>query len=830
MVPALLLLLLAFLPDAHLPDEPRTLLASPATGSLSIDGRLDEAAWQAAEVATGFRQFEPDEGAPASLRTEVRVLYGATALYVGAVMHDPEPDQIRRPLSRRDEPGDTDRFVVAIDGYLDRQSANVFTLTAAGVQLDAARSGNSFDRSWDAVWTSAVRLTPEGWTAELSIPYSMLRFSRAEEQTWGIQFQRVIPRKSETVAWQPITRQNEGTGFIAGRLEGLRGIAPRRTFQLTPYTLSRGRTAEDAERPGTADATLSGDVGADLKLGLASNLILDATVNPDFGQVEADPAILNLSTFEAFFEERRPFFLEGTAIFDYTIDSGRDGRLLYTRRIGGDAPIIGAAKITGRSDAGLSGGALASLTGVAAQPSRLFAAGRLKQELRGRSFVGAGLTYFDEFGGLATAGGSRALVGGGDWEVRVADDTYRWDGAATLSHTGTEDMETGFGVYTGYDKIRGTTTWGTGVRVYSDRFRPNDLGRLRENDLIRLGAGGTTFLNRAEPVGPFRRVRVSLFADQTWSYAARTNRGFGGSANARWELRDFSEVGLSVGFGGLGGFDVRETRGLGLVRNRRTLSLDLGYESDSRRRFRFETEGGLRLQQGGGVGWEAGLEIDWNASDRLDLALEAVYASDDGEIAWAASEAFRRTDAGFAIGTDDGAGDPGDVTPFDDGGTLDGVLDGVGLYNGQPDRYFLPVFGARDTRELDLALRTSVTFRPNLSLQLFTQLFAARGRFRDFALLAAPDDPRAFDAYPKRRAFSVESLISNAVLRWEYRPGSALFVVWSHNRFAEDATVRFADDPAASPFDTPTLRQLGDTFGLYPENVLLVKLSYLIMR
>lgn len=828
----LLTALLAVPPDT----EPRTVTAAPVDGPLSIDGRLDEAAWDAAGVATDFVQFEPDEGAPASFSTEVRVLYGATTLYVGAVMHDPEPEQIRRPLSRRDDDGGAALFVVGIDGYLDQKSAYLFAVTAAGVQLDAVQTGDDSDTSWDAVWDSAVRVTPEGWVAELAIPYSMLRFSPAEEQTWGVQFQRTIPRRSEEDFWQPVTREEQGTGFIAGRLTGLRGIAPRRTFQLRPYTLSRARTFEDAQRLGTADASFGADVGADLKVGLASNLILDATINPDFGQVDADPAQLNLSTFETFFEERRPFFLEGTAIFDYTIDSGRDGRLLYTRRIGAADPIIGAAKLTGRTSGGLSVGGLAALTGDAFSPARLFGTARAKQEFGARSFVGAGLTYVDEVGSERTFSGARALVGGGDWDVRVGGGTYRWDGAATGSYrtptasASTAPSETGFALYTGLDKIRGNTTWGTGLRVYSDTFRPNDLGRLRQNDYVRVGGGGSTYLNSGKPLGPFRRVRLNLFGDQTWSYAGLVNRGFSSSASANWDLKNFSAFGLNVGVEGLGGFDVRETRGLGLIRNRRSASVDASYETDSRRRLRLEPEAGLSFQERGGLGWRAEMEVEWNASDRLDFSLDAEYASDDGRVAWAANESFRRTQSGLAIGETDGP--PADVSgfvPFGDP-ALRASFDDLPVYNGVVGEYYLPVFGARDTRALDLALRTSVTFRPNLSLQLYSQLFAARGRYRDFQLLAAPDDLRPFDAYPKRRAFSVESLLSNAVLRWEYRPGSTVFVVWSHTRFGEDDAVRFFDDDTASPFATPTFTQLGDAFRIYPENVFLIKLSYLIMR
>jgi len=841
-MPVLLLmaaLLAALLPALPSPDDDavRTVAAARTDGAISVDGRLDEAAWQAAGVAADFVQFEPDEGAPASFDTEVRVLYGPSALYIGAVMHDPEPDRIRRPLSRRDDDGEAAAFVVGIDGYLDQRTAYLFAVTAAGVQIDGARSGNSTDESWDAVWDSDVRVTPDGWVAEFAIPYSMLRFSQANEQTWGIQFQRTIPRRSEEVYWQPVTRDEQGIGFISGQLTGIRGISPRRTLQLRPYTLSRARTFESNDRPGSAEATFGADVGADLKVGLASNLILDATINPDFGQVDADPAVLNLSTFEIFFSERRPFFLEGTAIFDYTIDSGRDGRLLYTRRIGADAPIIGAAKLTGRTSGGLSVGGLASVTGTEFTPDRFFGAARVKQELSGRSAVGLGLTYADYIGTSAPRAGRRALLGGGDWDIRLGDGTYRWDGAATASYRTSPSAvdlgvpsETGFAIYSGLDKIRGNTTWGSGLRVYSDTFRPDDLGRLREVDLIRVGFGGGTFLNGGNPLGPFRRVRVSLFGDQTWSYAERINRGFSGSANAEWEFMNFSELRLSAGGGGLGGFDVRETRGLGPIRNQRTINTSLSYSTDSRRQLRLEPGVGVSFGEDGAVGWETGLEVDWTVSDRIDLSLDAEYGSVDGRLAWAANELLVRTVDGYAIGAPSGRPDAEDLVPFDDRGTLDATLAGLPVYDDQPGTYYLPVFGARDTREFDLALRTNVTFRPNLSLQLYTQLFAARGRFRDNQLLADADDLRPFDAYPKRLDFSVESLLSNAVIRWEYRPGSTLFVVWSHTRQGETDAVRFLDDPGESPFATPTLTQLGDTFGIYPENVFLVKLSYLLMR
>lgn len=800
-------------------SEPRTLAATRTDAAIAVDGRLDEPAWAEAETATNFVQFEPDEGAPASRRTEVRVLYGPAALYVGAVMYD-EPDRIRRPLSRRDDTGDADYLLVGVDGYLDRRTGYAFGVTAAGVQFDAVLSGNSSDFSWDAVWDAAVRVTEDGWIVEMEIPYSMLRFSQASEQTWGVQFERRIARNDETAQWEPVTRAERGGGLIFGRLTGIRGIEPRRTLQVRPYALSRVRAFEDAAAPGTPDAETGADVGADLKVGLASNLILDATINPDFGQVEADPAVLNLSTFETFFDERRPFFLEGTTVFDYGIDSGRDGRLLYTRRIGAFDPIIAATKLTGRSERGLSVGALASITGSDLDPERLYAAGRLKQELGERSYVGSGLTYFD---GPQADGRRRAVAGGGDFVARLAQNTYQWDGTLTLSHVDAPgERRTGFAFYSGFDKIRGTATFGSGVRVYSDDFHVSDVGRLNEVNLVRALLGGSVYLNGARPFGPVRRADVGGFGTQTWRYSDGTNRGFEFSGSSSWELMNFSTVNVGYGVGGLGGVDVRETRGLGPVRNRRTGRLSLAYETDARRRFVAEPSAGIEVQEGGGLGRSLALEIDWNASDRVALELGASYGVYDDFTAWAANETFRRADAGWLVGTDD-------EIPFGDAAALDAAFAGVPFHDG-PGRYIVPLFGTRDTREFDVSLRTNVVFRPNLSLQLYSQLFAARGRYRDFRLLAAPDDLRDLAGYPKRRDLSLQSLVSNAVLRWEYRPGSALYVVWSHHRGDALDVLRLPAPGAPTPFEQGTFDHLGDTFGLYPENVLLVKLSYLLMR
>ena len=815
---------------------PPQLAVAPA-GDVRVDGHLDEAAWEPAPVAQGFVQFEPDEGTPASERTEVRVLRGTDALYVGARMWAQDPSQIRTVLSRRDDTGGADAFTVSLDSYDDGRTAYVFGLTAAGVQFDATLEGNRDDESWDAVWESAVSVDAQGWTAEMRIPYSQLRFTGGTP-SWGVNFQRQIPALGEESFWAPVTREEASAGLVRlfGRLEGLGGLAPRSVVQVRPYTLAGGSRSESAAAPGTGSVSPEGNVGADVKVGLGPALILDATVNPDFGQVEADPAELNLGTFETAFGERRPFFVEGSQIFDLTI-GGRDGSLLYTRRVGGSAPIIAAGKLTGRTPGGLSFGALGSATGDRFDPSRFYVAGRLKQELAGQSYVGGGVTAFgalpdDELGRVST----RSAAAAADWDLRFAGGAWQFEGVTgATARVSDGDSRFGGAAYLGLDRVSGFLLPGFGLRFYSAGLRLNDVGLFRQTDIAQARAGARYLWNQGRPLGPFRRLRNGAFATQTWTLSDRQNQGlrlffFNGA-----ELRGFQELDLNVEIEGLGGVDVLESRGLGAVANQRSVGVRVGFETDSRKQLRFGTSVGGSRDQGGGSSYRLGGEVDWTASDRLALDVEVGLSGGDGVRSWVANEPLFARDDGLRLA---GSADvpeaiaEADLVPFDADPVL---LDGLAPYADAPvgvggTPYYLALFGARDTRQLDATARAQYLFGPTVSLQLFGQLFAARGRFRDVSLLAAPDDLRPLDGFPKRRDFSFSSVTANAVFRWEYRPGSTLFVVWSQGRDTDLFEERLLRGAGPSPFERGSLGQLGDAFRDYPDDVVLVKLSYLFMR
>ena len=826
-------------------DDPRPhLTAAPAAG-IAVDGRLDDAPWADAEAASGFVQFEPTEGEPASERTEVRVLRGPDALYVGATMHDQDPASIRQALSRRDDPGDADHFVIAIDGYNDQRTARVFGVTAAGVQFDALLEGERDDDSWDAVWSSAVRVGPDGWTAEMRIPYSQLRFSEGSA-SWGLQFVRRIPRRGEESFWAPISREDAGSGLVEffGRLDGLAQVRPRRVVQAVPYTLGGGSRRESDAAPGVASYGREFDVGADFKVGLGGGVLLDATVNPDFGQVEADPAELNLTTFESIFPERRPFFLEGTQIFDASFAGGGrrgDGALLYTRRIGAEAPIIGATKLTGRTDGGLSFGALGAATGADADPTRLFGSARLRQELRGQSFVGAGVSGFSG----QRLGLGRSLSGALDWGLRVgADEQYLFEGILSGSLTGATDDDPdrdprGWALYTGFDQVKGYTTFGTGLRFFSPGFDLNDVGRFRETDLAKVTLSGFHQWNEGGAIGPFRRLRSGVFSNASWTYSDGVYRGIELNSFHRGQLRGFQNVRVFTRLAGLGGQDVRETRGLGPIRNLVNGGVDLNVSTDERKRFVLEAEAFVGGDEGGGVTFNPELALDWTVSDRLRLSGSVGLQNNWGVRSWVSNETLLRdADGAFYAATEAGA--PGELgadafVPLALGaGAADALLAGVAPDAATPragsTAYYLPLLAPRDVRGADGSLRATVILQPNLSLQLYGQAFASRGTYGDVSLVAGPDELRPFAAFPRRQDFSFSAVRANAVLRWEYRPGSSLFVVWQRSTADELFENVLLDQAGSSPFETSTATQIADTFRLFPDDVVLVKLSYLLMR
>ena len=371
--------------------------AAQRTGHISIDGRLDEAAWAAAVPATRFVQREPIEGADPDEDTEIRVLYDADAIYIGARMYDDHPEHIGRQLVRRDERGAFDLLSVSIDPNNDRLTGYQFRVSAAGAQRDAYLYDDvRQDDAWDAVWESGVAIDDQGWVAEMRIPLSQIRYETTDgPQSWGINFMRRCLATDEIIDFALQSRQRYGRVSVLGRLNGLVLPSNARRLEIRPYSLGSARTARAEQgNPFFDGSDFNARAGLDVRYGLGSSYHLDLTVNPDFGQVEVDPAVVNLSAFETFFREQRPFFVEDAQVFEFGL-SGRD-ELYYSRRIGrqprGDTPdgadfadiptetsILGAAKITGRSPGGVSIGVLAAVTGRESGKAHSISNGRIPE-------------------------------------------------------------------------------------------------------------------------------------------------------------------------------------------------------------------------------------------------------------------------------------------------------------------------------------------------------------------------------------------------------------------------------------------------------------------
>ncbi|WP_218587554.1 DUF5916 domain-containing protein [Rhodothermus profundi] len=810
--------------------------AIPLNHGLRLDGRLAEPVWQQAPAATAFRQTEPVEGAEPTFPTAVRVLYGPDAIYIGAMLYDPEPHRIRRLLSRRDQFNQADWFAVAIDSYFDRKTAYVFAVNAAGVLADgilistgSPRRRGEPDLSWDAVWEAAVAVVDSGWSVEIRIPYAMLRFPRADSMTWGIFFRRDIARLSEVDEWPFIPRAVRSAGTVAyfGHLTGLRGLHPGRNLQITPYLVSNGSRLQ--LRNGQIQSTLEADGGVDLKLGLSSNFILDLTLNPDFGQVEVDPAVLNLTAFETVFEERRPFFTEGTQIFRFSY--GREGRLFYSRRIGANEPIIAAAKISGRSEGGLSLGLLGATTGADFQPRQHYLVGRLRQELGPYSTIGLMATGLF-LSPRASGDLAYSLAGGTDWDLRFGGNTYRFGGHLSLSHRQQKQQPalTGWAMALRLERLQGVWTYGAGFDGFDDRFDVNDVGQLRRNDLQRIWARLGHQFNNYRPFGPFQRADAFMFTWHQRSYRDHVYLGSGFFLRAAALTRGFARIELRARGDYLwGGYDLYESRGMGPIYRPRTLMIGGSYETDTRRRTRLQPSLEAELDEAGGRRLNTGLELSWNARAWLDLTARLSFEQEQNLLRWASNETFARLPEGWAIGTRSTA--PTRLSAEDfyllaGSDPLEQLAARVSPYPGFEDRYYVAVFGLRDTRRLEFTLRSTLTFSPMLSVQSFAQLLLARGRYTDPALRLDKDTLLPFPAYPKQHEFVLNSFRVNVVLRWEYRPGSVLYLVWTQNRNTYDRPDPFQPDSWYQRLTFP--EQLRDTFRLFPNNAFTVKLTYLI--
>ena len=798
-----------------------TAVAQRAKKPPVIDGKDDDEVWRVAPVIRDFRQFQPTEDGNPTLPTEAKVAYDAHNFYVFVRAFDNHPDSIKKLLARRDVRICCDQIKIVIDSYHDRRTGFEFAVNPGGVKRDYAAYGDDQqeDDAWDGVWEVATQVDSLGWTAEFRIPLSQLRYAHKPSNIFGFAIWRDIDRHGrERVGW-PLYRYSR-RGFISqlGDVVGLEGLEAPRRLELSPYAVAKNLPAPGFERDQKFDG------GADIKYGITSNITVDATVNPDFGQVEADPSVVNLSSFETFFQERRPFFVEGTGIFSFSVSCNivncrRGQGLFYSRRIGHDpSRIIGAAKITGRLPGGLTIGAVegvtkrASQSGATIEPVTNYGVVRLQQDFRnGQSGIGFMATGVNRNIDQFTEAGLRrnAYVGAVDFRHRFAKGTYELSGSFDLSRVSGSPSAIAFTQRSSvhnyqrpdddlrFDSTRtslggdveellftrrsGLIQFQTSYQRISPGFEINDLGFLRRAD--QQGWNNWGSLNWPSRTKAFNRAAWNFNWWQFWTTGGLpTDRGF--NTNAFAQLKNLWFVNGSVTIGQLGAvYCDRCARGGPAVRMSRFVAPSIGLQGDDRRVV-------------------------------VPFLFFNYFKGDEGR----SSSVAVSPEIDVRIGSQFRSSISGDISHnIADAQDLNPRTDSVGTHY---------LFAHLNQQTLGISFRIDYTATPTLTVQVYAQPFVSKGQWSNLRELSST--PRAA-AYVDRFQpfagaspgdFNLKFFNSNFVIRWEYRPGSTLYLVWSQGRFDSEPTMgtrNFAGD-------------FGRLFNSYPSNTFLIKASYWINR
>jgi len=838
------------------------------TQAIEIDGVLDDRAWTTAAWNGGFTQREPRDGAAPSQQTQFKVLYDDKYLYVGIRALDSEPDKIVKRVTRRDR-FDGDLVEVNIDSYFDHRTAFSFTINAAGVRGDEAvsRDGDTWDASWNPVWFGEAAVDARGWCAEIKIPFSQLRYGNKPQQVWGFQVMRRIFREGEDSLWQYIPKNSGGYVSYFGELHGIQEIKPATRIEMLPYAVSDlRRSPAEAGNPFATGGETNFNGGADAKIGVTSDLTLDLTINPDFGQVEADPSEVNLSAFETFFPEKRPFFIEGKSILDYRLMGG-DGsfandRLFYSRRIGrspqhdpdladdefallpDNTSIMTAMKLTGKTKSGLSVGVLNAVT--QREVAQLDLRGERRQETvepLTNYFVGRLQKDYNDgntaLGGVFTATNRKlsqehlkvlnrsAYSGGVDFRHQWHDKTYsldirtafshiRGDAAAILraqtasqryfqrpdaDYVTLDSTRTSLSGHGGMVSIgrggKNRLRLNAGMMWRSPGLELNDLGFLRQADrVLQWTWAGYSW---DQPVGIFRSLRLNLNQWAGWHFGGERiftggNINGGGQFKNHWQLRfGVGREGNNLSTSALRGgpamkFPGQWNQWLNLSTDNRT-SLQFGFGS-----FTGWNDDGISTTQ------NVRFSVRYRPKDSMQLRVAPFYT-------------FNKRDMQY-LDTVDAGGEP---------------------------RY---LFGRLHQKTFGVTLRLDFSITPDLSIQYYGQPFISAGAYSDFKRITAPRDDhydRRFHTFTGdetrvdavsgeiffdedgnggsdysigRPDFNFRQFRSNLIVRWEYDPGSTIFLVWTQERTASSDRGAFS---LTEDFDT--------LFSEKATNIFLLKVS-----
>ena len=840
-----------------------------------IDGILNEETWKEGIWGSDFTQWQPYNGRPESQRTEFKILFDENNLYVAFKAFDTSPDSIVRRLTRKDNT-DGDMVSIIIDSYHDLRTGFMFGVSAAGVKLDEMMSndGNNEDSSWEANWWAKTSVNNEGFFAEMKIPFSQLRFEKNSGDVWGLEIIRFLHRKNETSIWQPIPRDAPGIIHMMGELTGLEQVKPRKIFDITPYGVAKvERYKSEPGNPFAAGKGSKINGGLDAKIGITNNFTVDLTVNPDFGQVEADPSVVNLSAYETFFEEKRPFFIEGNNITNFGLGIGDGGigndNLFYSRRIGRrpqgnvvdfggfsespiNASIIGAAKVTGKTKNGLSVGFLNAVTAEekaeidmdgtrsfqTVEPLTNYFVGRIQKDINsGNTIIGGIATSVnrymndipiigDESGNLINRLPGLAFSGGLDFTQYFKEKNYMFNVNAAYSQINGTDLAIlraqrssaryfqRPGSSVSLDPSR-TSLSGSGGRVQFQKtgnghfqylaaflwktpgFEINDMGYQTEADqLLQVFWVGYRLY---EPKSFYKQINININQYSAWDFAG-DHLLDGGNVNGfidfknYWQLSGGVEISLNQASNTM-------LRGGPLMKLPGAINEFFYVTTDNRKKLIFSLSGGINTMfEGSQKSYSLTPGMTYKPAKTLNITVSPSYRMSFDELQYVSQTAY---------------------------GTL--------------DRY---VFASIDQRTISMSFRLNFNLKPDLTLQYWGQPFIASGRYYDFKYITDPvasgynnrfavyspsqiglvddeyysidENNDGNDDYNVGKPdFNVREFLSNLVIRWEYSPGSSVYLVWSQTRSGFDpmGTMDYFDD-------------MGDLFRIRPHNVFLAKFSY----
>ncbi len=827
-----------------------------------IDGELSDDCWlQEGHWSGHYRQFIPEEGADPSQKTEIKILYDHQNIYVAIRAYDDEPDKIDRRIGRRDD-FSGDIVGVCFDSYYDHRTGFEFDLTAAGSKLDLVLLNDSWDTNWNAVWHGKVGMEDSAWTAEMEIPLSQLRYGNKEVHTWGLHAWRWINRNQEENQWNLMPRDNPGFLYSIGELHGIRGISKARKIELLPYTVGKIRTYEkEEENPYAPGLDKRLTLGLDGKIGLSSDFTVDFTINPDFGQVEADPSVLNLTAFEIFLEEKRPFFLEGKNIFDF--DFGED-LLFYSRRIGHrpirdpdladdeyaenieNTTILGAVKLTGKTKNGWSVGIMESLTSreevkisgngdnerkETVEPLTNYLVGRVQKDINKSNTI---------IGGMITSTNRRldqsylnflnrdAMTGGLDFRTHWKDKTFFLDAKVVFSQiNGSEQaikelqyssaryyqrpdadylsVDTACHYLAGHGGsieigkgANGKWRYSANLNWRSPGLELNDIGYLQISDIIDQGLSLAYVEN--EPKGIFRNYQVSTGFSNTWN--------FGGEfISTRYHLFANTAFANKWRFNGSimhqgNSLETRLLRGgpavllKGFWHHRYAISTDNSKKLAFRIGYHFHIfEDGISKTNDITPG------ITYRVTDALELSADMDYMT--------------RTDNLQYVEC---------------------------IESDNEEKYIL---GTLDRKTMGLTFRLNYAISPDFTIQYYGNPYISAGFYKDLKRITDPSASEYENLYHVFHGneiefdeienhyhidenqngemdyiidnpdFNYHQFRSNLVARWEYKPGSTFFLVWTHGRSEYEQDSEYSIN-----------RGFDRLFDIHAQNVFLIKFSY----